>query len=371
MIGDLFDSPWKILIVALVIIVLFGSKKLPAAARSLGQSMRILKKEVQGLHEDESEPRLPGGQPAARHRPGSPPARRAARRPPQRPPGPPARPGSPASRGWTPVMAKLPGALAGARIVGERFARSRRRQNPEGRMPLTDHLRELRNRVVKIALALAAGMTAGFIFFGPAWHVIERPLCSAVIRGHSGCRTLGVDQLVLNGPLDAFYLRVKVALIVGVILSSPVWLYQLWAFVVPGLYAREKRWGFIFLGAAVPLFGIGCTLCYLSLGRSLHYLLALTPGGVQNLIQVDQYLSFVMAMMLAFGLAFEVPLLIVMLNLAGILTHQRFRQVAAAADLRGVPDRGGGQPEPGPGHHADPRRDLRAAGRGGRVHRVV
>ncbi len=79
-------------------------------------------------------------------------------------------------------------------------------------MPFMDHICELRNRVVKIALALVAGMTAGFIFFNQAWHVVERPLCSATIRGHSGCRTLGVNQLVLNGPLDAFYLRVKVAL---------------------------------------------------------------------------------------------------------------------------------------------------------------
>jgi sec-independent protein translocase protein TatC len=193
-------------------------------------------------------------------------------------------------------------------------------------MPLLDHLRELRNRVVKMALALAAGMTAGFVFFNHAWHVIERPLCSAAIRGQVGCHTLGVNQLVLNGPLDSFYLRVKVALIVGVILSSPVWLYQVWAFVAPGLYAREKRWSCLFLGAALPLFGVGITLCYVSLGRSMHYLLGLTPGGVQNLIQVDQYMSFVMAMMLAFGLAFEVPLLIVVLNLAGVLTHERFRK---------------------------------------------
>jgi sec-independent protein translocase protein TatC len=223
-------------------------------------------------------------------------------------------------------MAKLPGALAGARIVGERFAHSRRQQNPDGRMPLIDHLRELRHRVVKMALALAAGMTAGLVFFGQAWRVIERPLCSATIRGHSGCRTLGVNQLVLNGPLDSFYLRVKVALIAGVILSSPIWLYQIWAFAAPGLHAREKRWSCTFLGAAIPLFLIGITLCYLSLGRSMRYLLGLTPGGVTNLIQVDQYLSFVMAMTLAFGLAFEVPLLLVMLNLAGILTHERFRR---------------------------------------------
>jgi sec-independent protein translocase protein TatC len=223
-------------------------------------------------------------------------------------------------------MAKLPGAIQGARIVGEHFVRSQRQENPEGRMPLMDHIRELRNRVVKMALALAAGMILGFVFFNPVWRFIERPLCSAVIRGHTGCSTAGVNQLILNGPLDGFYLRIKVALIAGVILSSPVWLYQLWAFVAPGLYSREKRWGYLFLATAVPLFLIGVTLAYWSLGRSMHYLLGLTPHGVANLIQVDQYMSFVMAMLLAFGLAFELPLLIVMLNLAGILTHERFRK---------------------------------------------
>ena len=194
-------------------------------------------------------------------------------------------------------MAKLPGAVQGARIVGERFVRSQRQQNPDGRMPLMDHIRELRNRVVKMALGLIAGMLVGFVFFNWAWHIIERPLCTAVIRGHTGCRTLGTNQLVLDGPLDSFYLRVKVAVIVGVILSSPIWLYQLWAFVAPGLYSREKRWSYIFLGSSVPLF-----------------------------LPSDQYMSFVMTMMLAFGIAFEVPLLIVMLNLAGILTHARFRK---------------------------------------------
>jgi sec-independent protein translocase protein TatC len=223
-------------------------------------------------------------------------------------------------------MAKLPGAIQGARIVGEQYAKAQRQQNPEGRMPLFDHLRELRNRVVKSALALVAGMIAGFVFFSPVWNFIQRPLCDVTIRGHEGCHTLGVNQLVLNGPLDAFYLRVKVALIVGVILSSPIWLYQIWSFIAPGLYAREKRWGYYFLGTAVPLFLVGNVLAYLSLGRSMHYLLGLTPGNVSNLIQVDLYISFVMTIMLAFGIAFELPLLIIMLNLAGILTHERFRK---------------------------------------------
>jgi sec-independent protein translocase protein TatC len=223
-------------------------------------------------------------------------------------------------------MAKIGGALQGARLVGERFVRTQRRQNPDGRMPLMDHIRELRNRVVKMALALIAGMIVGFVFFDPVWRLIERPLCHAEIRGFTGCSVPGVNQLILNGPLDAFYLRVKVAFIVGVILSSPVWLYQLWAFIAPGLYARERRWGHIFVATSVPLFLGGVTLAYLSLGRSMHYLLGLTPSGVGNYIQVDQYMSFVMAMMLAFGIACEVPLLIIMLNLAGILTHERFRK---------------------------------------------
>ena len=223
-------------------------------------------------------------------------------------------------------MAKLPGAIQGARIVGERYVSARRRANPEGRMPLFDHLRELRNRVVKMALALVAGMIVGFVFFEPAWRVIERPLCRATVNGHSGCATPGVNQLILNSPLDPFYLRVKVAFVVGVIVSSPVWLYQLWAFIAPGLYAREKRWGYIFLGTAVPLFLAGITLCYWSLGRSMHFLLGLTPENVSNLIQVDLYMSFVMTMMLAFGIAFLLPLIIIMLNQAGILTHERFRK---------------------------------------------
>jgi sec-independent protein translocase protein TatC len=220
-------------------------------------------------------------------------------------------------------MAKLPSTLTGARIVGERFVHSQRQQNPEGRMPLMDHIRELRNRIVKALIALAAGMVIGLVFFHPVWSFITRPYCRAV----GGCDTSSLGHtLAVTSPLDGFYLHIKVAFVVGVIVTSPVWLYQIWAFVAPGLYAREKRWTYIFLGTAVPLFLAGITLCYWSLGRSMHYLLGLTPATVGNYIQVDAYMSFVMAMMLAFGLAFEVPLLIIMLNMAGILTHERFRK---------------------------------------------
>jgi Tat protein translocase TatC len=151
---------------------------------------------------------------------------------------------------------------------------------------------------------------------------------------------------------------VKVALIVGIILSSPIWLYQVWAFVTPGLHTREKRWSYIFLAAAVPLFGIGITLCYLSLGRSMHYLLGLTPGGVQNLIQVDQYMSFTVGMMLAFGLAFEVPLLLIMLNPKRLMQKHLLDDLSADQRAQQQPARqaaaNGTPPMPGERRPFDP-----------------
>jgi sec-independent protein translocase protein TatC len=222
-------------------------------------------------------------------------------------------------------MAKLSSTIAGARIVGERFVRSQRRRNPEGRMPLMDHLRELRNRIIKVALALAVGMAVGLYFFDWEWKMIERPFCRAVIDHMTGCHQVG-DRLVINAILDPFYLRIKIAFIVGVILTCPVWLYQIWAFVAPGLYTREKRWTYAFLTAAVPLFVGGALFGYLVMPRGLHFLLGLTPDGVANLPTVNTYLSYALLMLIGFALCFELPLFLVTLNMVGILTHQRFRK---------------------------------------------
>ena len=220
-------------------------------------------------------------------------------------------------------MAKLPGAIQGARIVGERFVRSQRQANPEGRMPLMDHIRELRNRVVKIALALAAGMVLGYVFFDPIWNFITRPYCRAVGGCHTG--SLG-HTLAVSSPLDGFYLHIKVAFVVGVILTSPVWLYQIWAFVAPGLYAREKRWTYIFLGTAVPLFLLGCYFALLVMGRGLHFLIGMVPQNTVAIFTADTYIGYFIAMILGFGLCFELPLFLVMLNLVGLLPHARFKK---------------------------------------------
>jgi sec-independent protein translocase protein TatC len=220
-------------------------------------------------------------------------------------------------------MTKLPEAVLGARVAGSRVLDASRKTGPDGRMPLIDHLRELRNRLLKAALALVLVMVLGFVFFDQIWSFVSHPFCSAVINGKTGCRRTG-DQLVVSGVFDPFMLRVKIAFFVGLIVSSPVWLYQIWAFIAPGLYRREKRWAYLFAGIAAPLFAAGAALAYEVMSRGLRYLLGLTPNGVVNLPSVDTYLSYFQGMILGFGLAFELPLALVLLNMAHILTHARF-----------------------------------------------
>ena len=222
-------------------------------------------------------------------------------------------------------MANLPGAVQGARIVGERFAQTRRWQNPDGRMPLMEHLRELRNRLVKSVLVIIVGMIVALVFSSQTLNLIARPFCSAVIDGMSGCHQVG-DKLVINGVFDGFILRIKIAFLFALIGTCPVWLYQLWAFIAPGLCAREKKWAYLFTFTAVPLFVGGAVLAYVVMDRGLHYLLNLTPQNSLVLPSWDTYLSYFTGMLVGFGIVFELPLVIVMLNMAGILTHERFRK---------------------------------------------
>lgn len=218
-------------------------------------------------------------------------------------------------------MAKLPGAVQGARIVGEKYVQSRK--NPEGRMPLMDHLRELRNRVVKIALAVLAGAVIGWAFYGRIFIFMSQPYCHAVgyckqdVTGHF---------LIFIGVLDPFYFRVKLAIFAGAILTSPIWLYQLWAFIAPGLYRKEKRWTYTFIGAAVPLFALGCVFAYIAMDRGLKFLMGMAAPGTGTLYTADTYLGYWLAMVLGFALCFEVPLFLVMLNQVRIVTHERFRK---------------------------------------------
>jgi sec-independent protein translocase protein TatC len=203
-------------------------------------------------------------------------------------------------------------------------AQSQRKANPDGRMPLMDHIRELRNRIVKAAAAGILGMVVGLVFFDPIYRFITQPYCNAV---KGGCNIDKIGQtLIISGPLDAFYLRIKVAFMIGLVLTSPIWLYQLWAFIAPGLYSKEKKYTYTFLGAAVPLFVLGFFFAMVMMGRGLHYLIALVPPNATNLFTADTYMGYFLAMILGFGLCFELPLLLVMLNIIGLLPHSRFKK---------------------------------------------
>jgi sec-independent protein translocase protein TatC len=223
-------------------------------------------------------------------------------------------------------MAKLGDTVKGARVLGARV-RAAEAADPEGRMPLIEHIRELRNRLVKIAIALIAGTGIGLVpaVWNRVWHIVEHPFCAATINGHHGCKVVG-DQLILQGVFDPFMLHVEIAFFFGLVLTSPIWLYQLWAFVAPGLYRREKRWTYTFVGTAAPLFALGAALAYFAMSRGLGYLLGLAPGQVLVLPSVSTYLSYFVAMLLGFGLAFELPLLLLMLNMVGVVTHERIRK---------------------------------------------
>ena len=193
-------------------------------------------------------------------------------------------------------------------------------------MPLMEHIRELRNRLIKGVLAIIAGMVVGWFVYARAFNFIIDPYCRITIQHTVGCTGLRGHPLIVTGVFDPFFVRLKVAFVVGLIVSSPFWFYQLGAFIAPGLYAREKRWTVAFVGAAVPLFALGGLFAYLAMSRGLRFLLGLTPEGVRPLITIDTYFGYAMAMLLIFGLAFELPLVLVILNMAGVLSHAFIRK---------------------------------------------
>ena len=222
-----------------------------------------------------------------------------------------------------------------------------------------DHIRELRNRVVRIALALIAGMIIGWVFFTPIWRFITKPYCTAI----HGCNASMLGHtLAVTGPLDGFYLHIKVAFVAGIILTSPVWLYQIWAFVAPGLYSRERRWTYLFIGTAVPLFLLGSYLALLVMGRGLHFLIGMVPQNAVAIFTADTYISYFMMMILGFGLCFELPLFLVMLNQVGLLPHDRFKKWRRTLIFCVFVFAGVAHAEPGPDHDAAARRGVRRPG---------
>lgn len=211
----------------------------------------------------------------------------------------------------------------------------------DGSMTLIEHIRELRNRLFKASLGVAFGLIVGFTLSQDVFNLLAVPYCDLTPPGEE-CKFL---QL---GPADGFILRLKIALWLAVIVAAPIWLYQLWAFVAPGLHRHERKWAYWFAGIAGPLFAAGAILAYFVVGKGLEFLLASGVTGVETNLEVTKYISFVTGMILLFGVSFEFPLLLLMLNFAGVVTGRRMLSWWRAAVFIAFAFAAITTPDPGP-----------------------
>jgi sec-independent protein translocase protein TatC len=206
-------------------------------------------------------------------------------------------------------------------------ARLRKRpKNPDGRMPVLDHLRELRRRLVIILVIVALGAVLGWYLYNPILDFLKHPYCSVPQKYRF---TPAGDQkcvLTYPGVLDGFTTRLKISVIAGAVLTGPLWLYQIWAFVTPGLRKNERKYTIVFIVASTVLFASGMGLAYVVLSKGLNILLRSAGSGVQAILTIPAYLSFVTLMLVVFGAAFELPLLVVMANFAGVLPAKLLRK---------------------------------------------
>lgn len=185
-------------------------------------------------------------------------------------------------------------------------------------MPLLDHLRELRGRLFKAVVAIVVAAIAAAFLYEQLIELLRDPFEDAIAKLEDE-RDLNA-QLTINDPAGPFILQLKVSLVAGIVAASPVWLWQLWAFIVPGLHRQERKWSMLFTAVASPLFVAGVLLGYYVLPKGLGILLDFTPADVSNFIELDRYLNFILRMLLVFGVSFEIPLFVVLLNLAGVVS---------------------------------------------------
>ncbi len=186
----------------------------------------------------------------------------------------------------------------------------------DGRMALADHLRELRARLLISTVVLTIGIVVAWFFYDQLFNLLLDPYESAREKLQAqGVRT----EPVVSGVATSLMLQLKISALAAAVLTSPIWLYQIWAFVMPGLHAHERRWTKIFAVVAGPLFVAGVAVGYYVLPKGMEVLIGFTPASIQSLVDFGDYFRFITRMMLVFGIAFEIPLFVVLLNLAGVL----------------------------------------------------
>lgn len=189
-------------------------------------------------------------------------------------------------------------------------------------MPLADHFRELRARLIRVLLVLTVAIGVAIYYFHQLFQLIDGPYTHAQrILGHH------VDtKAVITGIGGPFVLELKLAALVAIVVTAPYWLYQIWAFILPGLLPNERRWTRIFSAIAGPLFFLGVLVGYWVLPKAIEVLLSFTPGSVQSLVDFNDYFSFMVQILLVFGIAFDIPVFVVLLNLMGVLPASALKQ---------------------------------------------
>ncbi len=207
-------------------------------------------------------------------------------------------------------------------------------------MTLVEHLTELRHRLIVSITALLAGGTISFALYNHILHFFVQPYCQVVGPRHS-C------NLFVTGPLDGFAIRLKIAAYGGLVLASPVVLWQLWRFVTPGLNPNEKRYAVPFVASSLLLFAVGGFVAYNTFPRTLRFLDAVGGPNLHQIYSPNSYLSLIVVLMVVFGLTFEFPVLLVFLQIVGVLTPARLSSwrrvaivimVATAAIITPSPD---------------------------------